>query len=134
MRRLFPSRHGVKRALFWLAEPLLGGRGFITGHVSPRQLAKDLPEAWTDPFTGEAKQGGPFALLRQAEKRSALYMLGTLEYWMGKMPAGRFFPLLGSMSYTEGRPTPQSDPRRAPEAPPVPEPPGAPSPGDGGRA
>ena len=61
-------------------------------------------------------------------------MLGTLEYWMGKMPAGRFFPLLGSMSYTEGRPTPQSDPRRAPEAPPVPEPPGAPSPGDGDRA
>lgn len=134
VRRLFPSRHGVKRALFWLVEPLFGGRGFITGHVSPRQLAKDLPETWTDPFTGEAKQGGPFALLRQAEKRSALYMLGTLEYWMGKMPAGRFFPLLGSMSYTEGRPTPQSDPRRAPEAPPVPEPPGAPSPGDGGRA
>ena len=125
VRRLFPSRHGIKRALFWLIEPLFGGRGFITGHVSPRQLAPDLPETWTDPFTGEARQGGAFALLRQAEKRSALYMLGALEYWMGKMPASVFFTLLGSMSYTQGRATPQSDPRHTPAAPPVPQPPEA---------
>lgn len=123
VRKLFPSRHGVKRALFWLVEPLLGGRGFITGHVSPRQLAQNLPEEWTDPFTGEARRGGAFPLLRQAEKRSALYMLGALEYWMGKMPASGFFTLLGSMSYTEGRATPQSDPLHTPTAPPVPEPP-----------
>ena len=38
LRGLFPSRHGVRRVLFWLIEPLFGGRGFITGHVSPRQL------------------------------------------------------------------------------------------------
>ena len=123
IRQLFPSRFGVRRALFWLVEPLFGGRGFITGHISPRKLEKDLPETWTDPFTGEQKQGGAFTLLRHAEKRSALYILGALEYWMGKMPASSFFSLLGSMSYTEGRPTAESDPRHTPEAPPVPEPP-----------
>lgn len=125
LRRLFVSRHGVKRALFWLVEPLFGGRGRITGHVSPRQLAKDLPESWTDPYTGEARQGGAFSLLRQAEKRSALYMLGALEHWMGKMPASGFFTLLGSSSYSQGRPTPQSDPRHTPQAPPAPETPEA---------
>ena len=125
VRRLFPSRHGVKRALFWLVEPLFGGRGTITGHVSPRHLADGLPETWTDPFTGQEKQGGAFALLRQAEKRSALYMLGALEYWGGKMPASRLFTLLGSMSYTEGRPTPKSDPMHTPAVPPVPPPPPA---------
>ena len=40
LRGLFPSKHGVRRAFFWLVEPLFGGRGFITGHVSPRQLDK----------------------------------------------------------------------------------------------
>lgn len=114
LRRLFVSRHGVRRALFWLAEPLFGGRGRITGHISPRRLAKDLPETWTDPYTGEARQGGAFPLLRQAEKRSALYMLGAAEYWAGRMPAAEFFALLGSSSYSQGRATPQSDPRCAP--------------------
>ena len=123
VRGLFPSRWGIRRALFWLVEPLFGGRGFITGHVSPRQLAGNLPETWQNPFTGEQCQGGAFTLLRQAEKRSALYILGALEYWTGKMPASRFFTLLGSMSYTEGRPTAQSDPLHTPETPPAPEPP-----------
>ena len=53
LRGIFPSKHGVRRAFFWLVEPLFGGRGFITGHVSPRQLDKRLPDEWTDPFTGE---------------------------------------------------------------------------------
>ena len=35
LRGLFPSRHGVRRAVFWLIEPLFGGRGFITGMCRP---------------------------------------------------------------------------------------------------
>ena len=110
LRSIFPSRYGVKKALFTLVEPMFGGRGFITGHVSPRHLVKDLPDQWTDPFTGEQRRGNAFALLREAEKRSGIFMAGALEYWMRGITGEEFFGLLGSMSYTEGRPTPQSDP------------------------
>lgn len=110
LRSIFPSRYGVKKALFTLVEPMFGGRGFITGHVSPRHLVKDLPDTWTDPFTGEQRRGNAFALLREAEKRSGIFMAGALEYWMRGITGEEFFGLLGSMSYTEGRPTPRSDP------------------------
>lgn len=113
LRSIFPSRYGVKKALFTLVEPMFGGRGFITGHVSPRHLVKDLPDAWIDPFTGEQRKGNAFALLREAEKRSGIFMAGALEYWMRGITGEEFFGLLGSMSYTEGRPTPQSDPALA---------------------
>lgn len=113
LRSIFPSRYGVKKALFTLVEPMFGGRGFITGHVSPRHLVKDLPDQWTDPFTGEQRRGNAFALLREAEKRSGIFMAGALEYWMRGITGEEFFGLLGSMSYTEGRPTPQSDPALA---------------------
>ena len=42
---------------------VLALRGFrrITGHVSPRQLDKRLPDDWADPFTDEHHDGGLFA-------------------------------------------------------------------------
>lgn len=134
LRSIFPSRTGIKKAFFTLVEPMFGGRGFITGHVSPRRLVSDLPDQWTDPFTGETRRGNAFALLRESEKRSGIFMAGALEYWMGGITAEEFFGLLGSMSYTEGRPTPLSDPSLAarpaekpaePAAPQPPEPPEA---------
>ena len=116
MRKLFASHHGFRKIIFWLIEPLFGGRGAITGHVSPRHLALDLPDDWTDPFTGEARHGNAFALLRDAQKRSELYMNGALQNWMGVLPTADLERLLGSMSYTEGRETPQSNPAPAPAA------------------
>ena len=71
VRRLFPSRHGGRRALFYAVETLFGGRGFLTGHVSPRDLAPDLPEEWVDPATGRRRRGGVKALLHEAEQRTA---------------------------------------------------------------
>ena len=44
LRRLFTSRHGVRRAFYWVLELFFGGRGFITGHVSPAHLKLNLPE------------------------------------------------------------------------------------------
>lgn len=110
LRGIFPSKHGVRRAFFWLVEPLFGGRGFITGHVSPRQLDKRLPDDWVDPFTGDAHDGGLFALLPKAVFRSEQFMGAALLYWMKKLPADDFAAQIGSMSYTQGIPTPQSDP------------------------
>ena len=99
-------------------EPLFGGKGFITGHrVAPARWSKDLPDEWTDPFTGEPRKGNAFALLREAEKRSGIFMAGALEYWMGGISEEQFFGLLGSMSYTEGRATPRSDPSLAAQQP-----------------
>ena len=72
-----PQSIRVQRGFFWLVEPLFGGRGFITGHVSPRQLDKRLPDDWTDPFTGEHHDGGLFALLPKASlSQRAVYGRG----------------------------------------------------------
>ena len=105
VRRLFPSRHGIRKALFWLVESVWGGRGFLTGHVSPRALALDLPDDWTDPATGGARHGGAFALLKEAERRSALLMTGALQHWMGVLPENDLAKLLGSLDYTTGTET-----------------------------
>lgn len=110
VRGLFPSRYGVRRALFRLAELAVGGKGFITGHVSPRKLSPDLPDAWTDPFSGKQHEGGVFALLPRAQKRSEKFMSAALLFWMDKMTGEEFCRTLGSMSYTQGRPTPESCP------------------------
>ena len=110
LRGLFPSKHGVRKVLFWLVEPLFGGRGFITGHVSPRQLDKRLPDDWTDPFTGESHDGGLFALLPKAVFRSEQFMGAALLYWMHKLTPAEFAEKIGSMSYTQGIATPESDP------------------------
>jgi hypothetical protein len=91
-------------------EPLFGGRGFITGHVSPRQLDKRLPDDWTDPFTGEHHDGGLFALLPKAVFRSEQFMGAALLYWMNRLPPAEFAEKLGSMSYLQGIATPESDP------------------------
>ena len=110
LRGLFPSKHGLRRVFFWLVEPLFGGRGFITGHVSPRQLDKHLPDDWTDPFTGEHHDGGLFALLPKAVFRSEQFMGAALLYWMNRLPPAEFAEKLGSMSYLQGIATPESDP------------------------
>lgn len=114
LRSLFISRTGVKRALFWLVEPLFGGRGFITGHVSPRRLRDDLPDEWTNPFDGRTCQGGLFALLPAAQKRSEQLMAAALQTWMDALPWQDFAALLGSMSYTQGLATPASAPEPVP--------------------
>ena len=100
----------MRRAFFWLVEPLFGGRGFITGHVSPRQLDKHLPDEWTDPFTGEHHDDGLFALLPRAVLRSEQFMGAALLYWMKKLTPAEFSEKIGSMSYLQGIPTPVSDP------------------------
>ncbi|HIZ47489.1 zinc dependent phospholipase C family protein [uncultured Subdoligranulum sp.] len=117
LRGIFPSRHGLRRALFWLVEPLFGGRGFITGHVSPRKLA-DLPDTWTDPFTGATRDGGLFALLPKAQRRSEECMGAALLLWLKKYSEEEFFRAVGSASYTQGIATPESDPDAAPPQPP----------------
>ena len=116
LRRLFTSRFGVRRALYGVVERFLGGKGFITGHVSPRKL-KPLPDAWVDPFTGQQHTGGVFALLPLAKRRSAEYMSAALLLWMGRSSQAEFCQAVGSHSYTEGRPTAQSDPAHVPAEP-----------------
>ena len=110
LRGLFPTKNPLKRGFFWLVEPLFGGRGFITGHISPRKLAPDMPDAWTDPFTGTEHTGGVFALLPKAERRSEEFMGAALLLWLDKYTEAEFAEKIGSMSYTEGCVTPASDP------------------------
>ncbi len=120
LRGIFTSRFGVRRAVFWLLEPLFGGRGRITVHVSPRKLKGGLPDTWIDPATGEEKTGDVFALMAQAQERSRQYMAAAVEVWSGRQPLDTLAALLGSASYTTGTPTARSDPGSVPPEPPPP--------------
>lgn len=126
MRRLFVSRFKIKYALFWLLEPLFGGRGFITGHVTPATLCGtgrhpkgQLPVKWRHPFSGEMMEDDLEGLLDKAARRSAAYMLAAQGYWDGKLRLEKLLRLLGSASYLSGLPDEQS-------APGVPQKPGVP--------
>ena len=116
LRRLFTSRHGVRRAFYWVLELFFGGRGFITGHVSPAHLKLNLPEDWTDPATGEERHGGAFALLKDAQHRCELFMTAALGHWMGKLDEEILEKTLGSMSYITGTETEQSKSQQVPDA------------------
>ena len=62
------------------------------------------------PFTGTVRDGGLFALLPRATLRSEQFMGAALLYWMDKLTPAEFAEKLGSMSYTKGIATPESDP------------------------
>ena len=128
LRRLFTSRFKIKYAIFWLAEPLFGGRGFITGHITPRALSgtkkgtKPLPCPWQNPFTGQTETDNLEALLEKAERRSAAYMLAAQGYWQGRLPLEKVMGLLGSASYLSGLPDERSAPGRLCNEQPEPQP------------
>lgn len=114
MRRMFISRHKIKYAVFWLAEPLFGGRSFITGHITPasltgsKQQPRPLPCPWTNPYTGETVTDDLEALLQKAEQLSAAYMLAAQGFWSQKVSLEQLMELLGSASYQTGLATERS--------------------------
>ena len=117
LRRLFVSRFRIKYALFWLVEPAFGGRGALTGHITPARLigtgsrSKDrLPCPWVNPFTGERELDDLSALLGKAVQRSAAYMLAAKGYWDDRLSMDKLAKLLGSASYLSGLPDERSCP------------------------
>ena len=122
MRSLFVSHTKIKYILFWLLEPLFGGRGFITGHVTPARLKgtrprdkHKLPKRWVHPFTGEQMQQDINALLEAATRRSAAYMLAAEGYWSGRFQLDRVMGLVGSANYVSGIADEQSAPSLPPQ-------------------
>lgn len=127
LRRMFISRFHIKYALFWLVEPAFGGRGAVTGHITPARLIGtgkrpkgSLPCPWTHPFTGEEMEDDLNALLEKAEKRSAAYLLAAKGYWDGRLSMKKLSGLLGSASYLSGLPDERSCPGLAPAEKPAP--------------
>lgn len=116
LRGQFVSRFKVKYALFWLLEPLLGYRGFITGHITPARLKTPshtldgLPCQWIHPFTKEPQQESILDLLDEATRRSAAFMLAAQGYWENKLELSQVMELIGSNSYLSGLPDAQSAP------------------------
>jgi len=113
LRGLFQTHTGFRYGVFWLIEPLFGGRGFITGHVSPRTLYGDgkkekaaglaLPAVWADPATGQQRHADVWQLIAQAEENTtALYnrLLGAPADGLGE-----FWAEVGSKDYLTGTET-----------------------------
>lgn len=119
MRGMFVSRLRIKYALFWLVEPLFGGRGFITGHITPAHLRgtgknePPLPEVWKHPFTGEEQQADLASLLELAERTGAAYMMAAQGYWQGKLRLEKAMEIIGSKSYLSGLEDEKSAPHPA---------------------
>lgn len=117
LRRCFCSPLRIGYAVFWLAEPFLGGRGHITGHITPAALAgtkpgsRPLPSRWKNPFTGEAESEDLMDLLEKAERRSAAYLLAADAYWRQSLELSGVMKLLGSASYQTGLPDEVSSPK-----------------------
>lgn len=131
LRGLFQSRLHIKYGLFWLLEPLFGGRGRITCHISPRDLygqtqqdkraGRTLPAPWADPCTGQVHPEDLWQLLRRAQHNTdALFQqllaaggmtpgtAGTLPQPGPAGPLAEFWQAVGSADYVTGTATPAS--------------------------
>lgn len=120
LRRMFVSRFKISYGLFYLLEPLFGGRGVVTGHISPAHLKgsakKDKqrpPLEWQHPFTGETMQENMFQLLNLAVQDSAALMLAAQGYWDGNLTLHKAMQVIGSASYLSGLEDAQSNPAGA---------------------
>ena len=107
VRKLFTSRYGFRRAVYSAAERLIGGKGYITSHVSPLALSSELPERWTDPESGEERTDTLTDLVRAAEHRSEVFMKAGEAYFDHRCEE-KLQSVLGSMSYTTGTETEES--------------------------
>ncbi|MCI6740154.1 MAG: zinc dependent phospholipase C family protein [Bacteroidales bacterium] len=109
LRALFVSRLGIKKKLLEAAEPLFGGKGSLTGHVSPARLKgcrrsdkEQLPSVWRNPYTGQTCQITVAGLLHESTRRAVTCFLTCRSFWQGRTPRQELERLLGSRSYETG--------------------------------
>lgn len=113
LRGLFQTHTGFRYGVFWLVEPLFGGRGFITGHVSPRALygerkkdkaaGRTLPTQWIDPATGQQRCADVWQLIAQAEEDTVALYRQLLNAPAGEL--ADFWAAVGSKDYVTGTQT-----------------------------
>lgn len=136
IRRLFCAKTPLRRGVFWLIEPLVGGRGTLLSHLTPARLqgigrhdsAKgiSLPGLWRDPFTGAVREENIYQLLDQAQRYSTQLVQEATAPYTG---VDLFWPLVGSKDYVQGIETPLSSaPAAEDSAPAAPAPQDAPAP------
>lgn len=102
-RGMFTSRWRIKWALFWLVERLvLRSAGFVTSHISPATLKKELPARWTHPTTQQPMQGDVHQLIQQAQQRAQALLEGYTAWQNGEIPFEKLAALIGNISYDSG--------------------------------
>ncbi len=114
LRRLFVSHTPLRlrQKAFRVVECFMGGKGYITGHLTPQPLrgisSRDankgirLPNVWQDPYTGETREENIYQLLEKAEMYSTLLIREATALYTGW---DLFWPLVGSKDYTWGAET-----------------------------
>ena len=103
LRKIFISRFGIKRAIFWIAERVaFGGAGFITGHVTPAKLKQPLPSQWVHPATEQQMEASLEQLLQQAKEKAKSLLQGYFQWKKGEISHQQFTDLIGNYSYEDG--------------------------------
>ena len=99
-----PANNPLKRGFFWLVEPLFGGRGFITGHISPRKLAPDTAGRLDRPLYRHRASRRRRCLRCCPRPSAAARSLWAQPccFWLDKYTDAEFAEKIGSMSYTAG--------------------------------
>lgn len=105
----------LRQKAFALLERLIGGKGYITGHLTPAALrgissadAKQgicLPDVWQDSYTHETRTENIYQLLEKAEMYSTLLVREATVAYAGWES---FWSLVGKDDYTWGVETPES--------------------------
>lgn len=115
LRRLFAVRNPLQRLLLRLADGFAGGKGSVSGHVSPAKLrgtepnaAHPLPAQWLNSATGQTVDADVFALLETAERESERLMGAACRWREGVLDLEGLQKEIGSNDYGTGTPTPKS--------------------------
>ncbi|MDL2325401.1 zinc dependent phospholipase C family protein [Ruminococcaceae bacterium OttesenSCG-928-A16] len=107
VRGMLISKHGGKRALAALVEPLRfakKGKGFIRSHMQPAAPLKKLPTTWVNPYTGVSYNITTEEILTDAEAAAANCITAAMGYWLGNLDNEQLAQALGNNDYFTGLP------------------------------
>lgn len=103
MRKLFISRIGIRRGIFYIAERLIFKEpGYILSNLSPGHKLKTLPSSWKNPFTGQKCAGGMKELLIEAQAVGTEFINKVNDYWNNNISLEEFRAIIGNKSYETG--------------------------------
>lgn len=109
LRSLFVSRLGVKKKLLEVLEPMFGGKGSLTGHVSPARLLaaaartrKNCLWCGATPIPARPARSRWWGFWEKPPGQAVTCFLTCRSVWQGRTPRQELERLLGSRSYETG--------------------------------
>ncbi|MEG2501022.1 MAG: zinc dependent phospholipase C family protein [Oscillospiraceae bacterium] len=102
VHRFFACKFGVRKAIVAVIETLAFHKGLATSHMTPAHMEKNMPKAWTNPYTGTVLESTITELLQPATEISEAFFKSADAFWQGRITDAQLKRIIGDHSYDTG--------------------------------